>query len=61
MEKNKNGKHTTETGTEIWYRNGKKHRKDGPAVIRACGVVEYWLYGKQVTSFMPPKGKEDLK
>ena len=50
MDKKKSGKHITETGTEIWYKNGKKHRRDGPAVIRSCGVVESWLYGRQVTS-----------
>lgn len=61
MDKKKSGKHITETGTEIWYKNGKKHRRDGPAVIRSCGVVEYWLYGRQVTSSLFSNKVEDLK
>ena len=46
----KNGKHVTSSGTQYWYRNGLKHRLDGPAVIRSCGIIEYWIYGRQVTS-----------
>lgn len=61
MDKKKSGKHITETGTEIWYKNGKKHRRDGPAVIRSCGVVEYWLYGRQVTSSLFSSKVGDLK
>ena len=29
------------SGTEIWYKNGKYHRLDGPAVIRGNGT-EIW-------------------
>lgn len=49
MNENKRGKKISSNGTKIWYENGKKHRLDGPAVIRACGIVEYWIYGHQVT------------
>ena len=60
MDKSKNGKFE-ENGTVYWYRSGRKHRRDGPAVIRSCGVVEYWLYGKQVTSSLFSNKKEDLR
>ena len=33
--------------TKVWYRNGLKHRIDGPAVIRENGEKEYWLDGVQ--------------
>lgn len=46
---NNNGKHVTAAGTKIWYQDGKKHRLDGPAVIRSCGIIEYWIRGHQVT------------
>lgn len=61
MDKKNSGKHISETGTEIWYKDGKKHRRDGPAVIRSCGVIEYWLYGRQVTSSLFSSQKGDLK
>ena len=36
-------------GPELWYRNGKYHREDGPAVIYANGNIEYWINGVQLT------------
>ena len=35
-----------EYGTQRWYKNGKIHREDGPAVIYADGFQAWWLYGK---------------
>ena len=37
------------SGTKLWLVNGKKHRKDGPAVERPNGTVEYWLFGNKMT------------
>lgn len=35
------------TGGEVAYcRNGRLHRSDGPAVVRANGDQEWWLHGK---------------
>ena len=33
-------------GNQYYYRNGKLHREDGPAVIRADGSQEYYRNGK---------------
>jgi len=33
-------------GTKEWWRDGKKHREDGPAVIKADGTREWWLNGE---------------
>lgn len=32
-------------GTKYWYKNGKLHKKDGPAVEYPNGGKEWWLYG----------------
>ena len=32
-------------GTVGYWLNGKRHREDGPAVIRADGTVGYWIHG----------------
>jgi hypothetical protein len=32
-------------GTERWFLNGKLHREDGPAVIRADGTQYWYLNG----------------
>ena len=29
---------------KYWYKFGKKHRIDGPAVINSDGIVEYYLH-----------------
>lgn len=34
-----------ETGIKKWYKDGNKHREDGPAVIRPHGDSEYHLDG----------------
>jgi len=35
-----------EYGTQRWYKNGKIHREDGPAVIYASGSQEWRINGK---------------
>jgi hypothetical protein len=34
------------SGTKVWYRNGKQHRVDGPAIEDADGTKEWWLNGE---------------
>ena len=29
-------------GTQLWYREGKLHREDGPAVVFLDGRQEWW-------------------
>jgi hypothetical protein len=29
-----------------WYKNGKRHRQNGPAIIETNGAVQYWVDGK---------------
>lgn len=36
-------------GTKYWYRNGKLHREDGPAVEYANGNKEWYRNGEQLT------------
>ena len=38
----KDGLHINELGTKRWFKDGKLHRYDGPAVIRSDG--EQWWY-----------------
>jgi hypothetical protein len=33
-----------ETGITIHYRNNKKHREDGPAVVNHDGSNQWWFY-----------------
>ena len=42
----------TADGTKKWYRNGKLHREDGPAIERADGSKE-WL--RNGLSLNPPE------
>ena len=42
----KNDLRINSTGTQYWYRNGKFHRTDGPAIIWADGVQEWWENGQ---------------
>ncbi len=37
------------SGTKFWFKNGKLHREDGPAIIRDDGNVEYWIDDKPIT------------
>ena len=32
-----------ESGTKIWFLNGKRHREDGPAIERADGTKQWWF------------------
>jgi hypothetical protein len=39
----RDGMHTDQHCTKRWYKNGKLHREDGPAVIHRDGAKEwYW-------------------
>ena len=44
--KNKNGVYVNGTGAKIWFKNGKFHREDGPAVERANGSKYWYLNGQ---------------
>ena len=33
-------------GTRIWYKNGKRHRDDGVALVHNSGYKAWWLDGK---------------
>lgn len=37
--------------TAIYNKNGLLHNDEGPAVIRADGSEEFWLFDKQVTEY----------
>jgi hypothetical protein len=41
-----NGMIIDELGNECWYKDGKLHREDGPALIYSYGNKEYWLNNK---------------
>lgn len=32
-------------GFKAWYKNGKRHRESGPAIIYSNGTEEFWLNG----------------
>lgn len=38
-------------GNKFWYKNGKLHRIDGPAVESQSGYIEWWLNGERVPKF----------
>ena len=38
---------TSEDGTKEWFRNGKRHRTDGPA-IDGPNKREWWVNGVQI-------------
>jgi hypothetical protein len=35
------------SGTKVWYRNGKRHRTDGPAIEHFDGTKQWYWNGKQ--------------
>ena len=39
-------KHVLPSGTKEWFRNGKYHREDGPAIEYADGTKVWYLNGK---------------
>ncbi len=43
----KNGKHTSNDGTQEWYQNGKRHRDDGPAMVYPSGTEVWYQNGKR--------------
>lgn len=47
MIKVKNGRYVDEYGIVSWYKDGEKHREDGPAVEWSDGDREWWLNGKR--------------
>ena len=42
-------------GTKHWYKNGKYHREDGPALEYANGDKEYWLFDENYDSLPSPE------
>ncbi len=38
-------------GTQAWCLNGEYHRTNGPAIIYANGMTEWWLNGKTCEPF----------
>jgi hypothetical protein len=45
----KNGKITYPDGSQEWYKDGKVHREDGPAVIETDGYQYWYLNGREYT------------
>ncbi len=45
----KNGKITYPDGCQEWYKDGKVHREDGPAVIETDGYQYWYLNGREYT------------
>jgi hypothetical protein len=37
-------------GTQEWWHDGRRHRVDGPAVIRADGTRMWYIRGKKMTN-----------
>jgi len=60
----KNGLKADKYGNKRWYKNGKWHREDGPAVEENNGTYfEYWLDGKKLnfpTDIRLTKGQMEL-
>jgi len=45
----KNGLEIDEYGNKFWYKNGKWHREDGPAVELNNGTYfEYWIKHERI-------------
>lgn len=42
----KQGKEINQFGTIIWYKDGKYHREDGPAIKYADGTKVWYLNGE---------------
>ena len=42
----KNGKHIDEYNNVFWYKKGKLHREDGPAIIWSSGRKDWYKDGK---------------
>jgi len=37
---------------QVWYKNGLRHRMDGPAKVFRRGMVEYWINGMQYANII---------
>jgi hypothetical protein len=37
-----------QNGSEEWYRNGKLHREDGPAIVFPDGYRAWYQHGRHV-------------
>lgn len=35
-------------GYKAWYNHGRIHREEGPAVIRDCGIIFFYLNGQLI-------------
>ena len=44
--------------SKYWFKDGKKHREDGPAVEKADGTKKWYLNGKKLSE---RKWKETIK
>jgi hypothetical protein len=42
----KNGRYVFKDGTEVWHKDGKVHREDGPAITHANGYKSWYKYGE---------------
>ena len=56
MNKN-NGKVIYNNGDVAWWKNGKLHREDGPAVIRFDEYKSWWINGQ----FINCKSQEEFE
>jgi hypothetical protein len=43
-------------GRQEWFKNGQRHRADGPAIIRSCGC-EAWFYKGDLCKTRPKDGE----
>jgi hypothetical protein len=41
------GRSVLRDGTQEWWRAGKRHRDDGPAVVHPDGMQEWWRGGRR--------------
>jgi len=44
----KNGLVVDKFGTKYWFKDGKLHREDGPAIETAKGSACWWFHGRAV-------------
>ena len=43
----RNGKYEDEYGEVYWYKDGERHREDGPAIEGLNGYREWWVAGQR--------------
>lgn len=39
------------SGAQMWSKDGKLHRTDGPALVESDGMVRWWLDGIEFDTF----------